>query len=56
MNLSDHIDYKVKCPNAEFLHNKSLICFEMCLHELNDTELEQLIDAFKKVFLNADIL
>ena len=27
----------------------------MCLHELNDTELEQLIDAFKSI-LYADIL
>ena len=55
--VGNHHDYtQSHCPNAEFLHDHSLICFEMCLHELDEPELEKLIAAFQKVFSHAKFL
>lgn len=44
------------CPIAEELHDNSLLSIEMCMHQLNDHDLELLIKAFKKVWGNLDKL
>ena len=38
------------CPVAENLHEKSFIGFEMCVHELNDDDVDLIVKAFKKVW------
>lgn len=56
-SIGNDIDYRnVDCPNAEYLHNEALICFEICLYQLEDEELNALISAVKKVFSQIEIL
>ena len=38
------------CPVAEELHDKTFLSFAMCLHELDDKEVDLIIRAFRKVF------
>ena len=40
------------CPNAEKLHDKNFLGYEMCLHELGEKEVKLIIDTFKKVWFN----
>ncbi len=40
------------CPVAENLHDTTFLGFEMCLHEMNDTEIEAMISVFRKVWSN----
>ena len=40
------------CPIAEELHDKSFLGYEMCLHELNNQEVNLIIQAFRKVWEN----
>lgn len=42
------------CPIAEELHDKSFLGFEMCLSDLTDKDVELIIAAFKKVWLNLE--
>lgn len=44
------------CPVAEELNDKSFICFGMCLHDLSDSEVDLVIQAFEKVWENLDYL
>jgi len=41
---------------AEELHEKTYIGFAMCMHELDDREVELMVQAFKKVWANLDAL
>jgi len=50
-----NIDYsKGICPVAEKLHDETFLGYEMCLHELDDKEIQLIIQAFKKVWKNLD--
>jgi perosamine synthetase len=40
------------CPVAEELHDKTYIGFAMCMHELDDEEVELMVRAFRKVWAN----
>ncbi len=54
---SNEVSYlKGICPVAENLNDKSFLGFEMCLHQLKIDELNLVIDCFKKVWNNLDIL
>ncbi len=44
------------CPIAEELHDYSFLGFEMCLHQMNDDDIDSLIMAFKKVWSNLNEL
>lgn len=44
------------CPIAENLQDTSFLGFEMCLHELRDEEINIVINTFKKVWANLDLL
>jgi perosamine synthetase len=44
------------CPVAEELHDKTYIGFAMCMHELNDNEVDLMVRAFVKVWANLDQL
>tara|TARA_Y100000739_G_scaffold229613_1_gene244988 strand:- start:3925 stop:5205 length:1281 start_codon:yes stop_codon:yes gene_type:complete len=44
------------CPIAEELHEKSFLGYEMCLHELNNEEVDLIISAFNKVWDNLNEL
>ena len=44
------------CPVAEELHDKTYIGFAMCMHELNDSEVDLMVRAFVKVWDNLDQL
>lgn len=44
------------CPIAEELHEKSFLGYEMCLHELNNEEVDLIIRAFNKVWDNLNEL
>ena len=44
------------CPVAENLHDKELICFELCLFELSIKDLDLICNAFKKVWENIPLL
>jgi dTDP-4-amino-4,6-dideoxygalactose transaminase len=44
------------CPVAENLHDNNFISYGLCTHELNDVEVDLIIEAFKKVWNNMDIL
>jgi len=44
------------CPVAEKLHNETFIGFEMCVHDLSDNDIDLIIKAFEKVWLNIDSL
>tara|TARA_B100000787_G_C16198045_1_gene302458 strand:+ start:2034 stop:3266 length:1233 start_codon:yes stop_codon:yes gene_type:complete len=38
------------CPNAEYLHEKSFIKFEICLYDLSIADVNFIISSFKKVW------
>lgn len=40
------------CPVTERMHNEELLSFEICSNEITDSQLEQLINAFRKVYDN----
>ncbi len=44
------------CPVAEEMHDRSYVGFAMCLHELEKTDIELIVQAFKKVWANLDCL
>ncbi|WP_341920070.1 DegT/DnrJ/EryC1/StrS family aminotransferase [Polaromonas sp. YR568] len=44
------------CPVAEELNDSSYMGFAMCLHQLSDTEIDLLIEAFRKVWANLSAL
>ena len=44
------------CPVAEELHDSSFLGYEMCLHQLNDQEIDLIIQSFKKVWSNLELL
>ncbi len=44
------------CPNAELLHDKELICFELCLFDLSVNDLDLICKAFEKTWQNIQIL
>ena len=48
----DVIYTKGICPVAEKLHDQTFIGLEMCLHELPDYDVDQVISAFYKVWAN----
>ncbi len=51
------VDYgKGICPNAEELHDVSYLGFLMCLHEMDDLEVDQMLGAFHKVWERLDLL
>jgi perosamine synthetase len=38
------------CPVAEEFHDKTFLEFEMCLHELEDEDVDMIVAAFRKVW------
>ncbi len=44
------------CPVAERLQNETFLGFEMCLHDLNDEDVDLIIGAFEKVWDNLEEL
>lgn len=44
------------CPVAEGLHEKTYMGFAMCMHELDDREVDLLVKAFRKVWDNLEVL
>ena len=38
------------CPVAEELHDKSYLGYEICLHELEDDDVNMIVEAFRKVW------
>ena len=40
------------CPVAETLHDSTYLGFEMCLFQMSDPEVDAIIGAFKKVWVN----
>ncbi len=44
------------CPVAEGLHDSSFLGYEMCVYELTDTDVDLIIQAFKKVWANIEKL
>jgi perosamine synthetase len=44
------------CPNAEELHDKTFLGFEICTHQFLNGDIELIIGAFKKVWSNMDEL
>jgi len=44
------------CPVAEEAHDTSYVGFAMCLHELTDSDVDRIIDGFRKVWANLDEL
>ena len=44
------------CPVAENLHDKNYLGFQMCMHEMDDYEIDMFINAFHKVWSNLDKL
>lgn len=44
------------CPIAEELHDKTYMGFAMCMHQLEDDEVELMVQAFKKVWDNMNEL
>lgn len=40
------------CPTAEFLNENTFLGFQMCLHQMNEIEIDYMIQAFKKVWSN----
>jgi perosamine synthetase len=51
------VDYrKGICPVAERLHDVSYLGFELCMHQLDDADIELLVRAFRKVWANLPAL
>lgn len=44
------------CPVAESFHDEFFLGFEMCLYELNESDLSQIINVFDKVWSNLHLL
>jgi dTDP-4-amino-4,6-dideoxygalactose transaminase len=44
------------CPVAEGLHDTNYLGFQMCMHEMKDSDVDLLIAAFHKVWENLDSL
>jgi dTDP-4-amino-4,6-dideoxygalactose transaminase len=44
------------CPVAEELHEKTYIGFAMCMHELDDNEIELMVKSFRKVWASLELL
>ena len=44
------------CPIAEDLHDSSFLGFAMCLHELDDDNIDMIVAAFRKVWKQLDNL
>lgn len=44
------------CPVAEEMHEKRYVGFAMCMHQLDDDEVELMVRAFKKVWANIEEL
>lgn len=44
------------CPVAEELHDKSLLVMPMCLYDLSDDDVQQIVAAFQKVWANIEYL
>ncbi len=54
---SNYVSYsKGICPVAERMHDKEFIGFEMCLHKLNDEDVELVLNCFRKVWDNLHFL
>ncbi|MDB9915755.1 DegT/DnrJ/EryC1/StrS family aminotransferase [Alphaproteobacteria bacterium] len=52
-----NINYKKGiCPVAEQLHEETFIGLEMCVYELSNKDIDLVIDSFKKVWNEIDIL
>ncbi len=51
------IDYrKGICPVAERLHDSTYLGFELCVHQLDDTDVDLIVSAFRKVWANLPAL
>jgi hypothetical protein len=51
------IDYrKGICPVAEKLHDSTYLGFELCVHELDDGEVDLIAQAFRKVWAQLSTL
>ncbi len=48
--------HKGICPVAEHLHEHSFLGYGMCLYDLADSDVDLLIDAFRKVWANLEKL
>ena len=44
------------CPVAENLHDKSYLGYEMCIHELDDDDIDLIVKAFRKVWSQLNTL
>ena len=55
-NLTERIYQEGLCPNAEDLYKNSLIEFCICSYRLNSRDMIKVINAFKKVFENLNVL
>lgn len=44
------------CPVAETLHDTNYLGFEMCMHELTDTDVDLITSAFRKVWKHMESL
>ena len=44
------------CPVAETLHDSTYMGFAMCMHELSEANLAEIVEAFHKVWRNLDAL
>lgn len=44
------------CPVAEGLHDFSYIGFQMCMYQMSDNEVDLMVEAFQKVWINLDAL
>lgn len=44
------------CPVAEKLHDETYLGFQMCMHELSDVDVDQILHAFRKVWSALDTL
>lgn len=51
------VDYcKGICPVAEELHDSSYLALGMCMHELDDPDVDLIVEAFRKVWNNLEAL
>lgn len=55
-NLTNRSYEGALCPVVERLHNSELLCFENCMPDLTEAEVDQLIAAFRKVHAARDEL
>ncbi len=53
-DINETVYDKGICPVAEELHEKSYFSYEMCMHNLNDKNIEEMISAFQKVWSQLD--